>query len=88
MPEILIINFAKGTSRTGSRSTTGGWKISKLGNEKILSVYSTLQKFETLAKCRPLKVTYLSYRKKTEKNGREEGGFLVKKGCKEGGVSL
>jgi len=23
MPEILIINFAKGASRTGSRSTTG-----------------------------------------------------------------
>ena len=27
-------------------------------------------------------------RKETEKNGREEGEFLVKKGCKEGGVSL
>ncbi|WP_258868770.1 glycosyltransferase [Capnocytophaga ochracea] len=27
-------------------------------------------------------------RKKTEKFGREEGEFLVKKGCKEGGVSL
>jgi len=27
-------------------------------------------------------------RKETEKNGRGEGGFLVKKGCKEGGVSL
>jgi len=35
MPEILIINFAKGASRTGSRSTTGRWKISKLGNERI-----------------------------------------------------
>nr|WP_252864666.1 glycosyltransferase [Capnocytophaga ochracea] len=27
-------------------------------------------------------------RKKTEKFGRELRGFLVKKGCKEGGVSL
>ena len=27
-------------------------------------------------------------RKETEKFGREEGGFLMKKGCKEGGISL
>ena len=27
-------------------------------------------------------------RKETEKNGRREEGFLVKKGCKEGGGSL
>jgi len=27
-------------------------------------------------------------RKETEKFGRREGGFLVKKGCKGGGVSL
>nr|WP_111972341.1 glycosyltransferase [Capnocytophaga ochracea] len=27
-------------------------------------------------------------RKETEKFVREEGGFLMKKGCKEGGVSL
>nr|WP_081433013.1 glycosyltransferase [Capnocytophaga ochracea] len=27
-------------------------------------------------------------RKETEKNGRREGGFLMKKGCKMGGVSL
>ena len=43
---------------------------------------------KTLAKCIPLKVTYLSYRKETEKNGREEGRFLVKKGWKMGVVSL
>ncbi len=49
---------------------------------------STLPKFQTLAKCIPLKVTHLSYRKKTEKFGRGEGEILVKKGCKEGGVSL
>ncbi|EFS97620.1 hypothetical protein HMPREF1977_1092 [Capnocytophaga ochracea F0287] len=35
-----------------------------------------------------VKVIHLSYRKETEKFGRGEGGFLVKKGCKEGGVSL
>ena len=35
MLEILIINFAKGASRTGSVSHTGREKINKLGNEKI-----------------------------------------------------
>ena len=49
---------------------------------------STLPKFQTLAKCIPLKVTHLSYRKETEKFGREEEGFLMKKGFEEGGVSL
>ena len=34
MPEILIINFGKGVSHTGSCSTTSG-EISKLGNEKM-----------------------------------------------------
>ncbi|UZD42157.1 glycosyltransferase [Capnocytophaga ochracea] len=28
------------------------------------------------------------YRRKMKKIGREEGEFLMKKGCKEGGVSL
>ena len=96
-PIILeIFNFAKDASRTGSRSTTGGWKMRKFGNEKMRSELQekrqrrelTLPKFQTLAKCIPLKVIYLSYRKETEKNGREEGGFLVKKGWKMGGVSL
>ena len=49
---------------------------------------STLPKFETLAKCIPLKVTHLSYRKETEKFGRELREVLVKKSCKEGGGSL
>ena len=49
---------------------------------------STLPKFQTLAKCIPLKVTHLSYRKKTEKFGRGEGGFLMKKGFEKGGGSL
>ena len=35
MPEILIINFGKGASHTGSVSHTGRKKISKLGNEKM-----------------------------------------------------
>nr|WP_317165734.1 glycosyltransferase [Capnocytophaga sp. oral taxon 903] len=36
----------------------------------------------------PQKVTHRSCRKETEKFGRGEEGFLMKKGCKEGGVSL
>ena len=52
------------------------------------SVQLTLPKFQTLAKCISLKVTYLSYRKETEQFGRGEGEVLAKKGCKEGGVSL
>ena len=42
----------------------------------------------TLAKCIPLKMRYLSYRKGTKKFGSRSGGILVKKGCKMGGVSL
>ena len=49
---------------------------------------STLPKFQTLAKCVSQKVTYRSYRKISEKFGRGEGEILVKKECKEGGVSL
>jgi len=65
----------------------------ELGNEKILSVYSTLPKVraaqaKTLAKCVPLKVIQLSFRKISEEFGRGKREFLMKKGCKEGGVSL
>jgi len=49
---------------------------------------STLPKFETLAKCVPLKGTLLSYRKETKKNGRELRGILMKKCYEEGGGSL
>ena len=52
---------------------------------------STLPKFQTLAKCVPQKRcvgAVRRIRKKTERFGRGEGGFLVKKGCKEGGGSL
>ena len=34
MPEILIINFGKGASRTGSRSTTGEEKLANGGSVK------------------------------------------------------
>ena len=53
-----------------------------------MSVYSTLAKFKTLAKCIPLKVRHLSYRKETEEIGRELREILMKKGGKEGEVSL
>ena len=56
-----------------------------------LLVYSTFPKFETWAKFDMKKgrvETVRSIRKKTEKNGREVRGFLVKKGYKMGGVSL
>ena len=77
-------------------------EMRKLGNEEEvkrnalaegLSVYSTLPKVraaqaKTLAKCIPLKVTYLSYRKETEDFRRGLGEILAKKRCKEGMVSL
>ena len=56
-----------------------------------LLVCSTLPKFETLAKFEMKKrriETVRCIRKETECFGREEEGFLMKKGCKEGGVSL
>jgi len=52
---------------------------------KGLSVYSTLPKFEIKNRCVG---SVRSIRKISEKNGRREGGFLMKKGCKKGGVSL
>ena len=54
-------------------------------------VYSTLPKFETLAKFEMKKrriETVRRIRKETEKFGRELREVLVKKGCKMGGVSL
>ena len=41
-----------------------------------------------LAKVYTAKMTYRSFRKISEKFGRGEEEVLVKKGCKEGGVSL
>ena len=54
-------------------------------------VYSTLPKFETWAKFEMKKRcvgTVRNVRKETEKFGRRLREVLMKKGCKEGGVSL
>ena len=56
-----------------------------------LLVYSTLAKFKTLPKFGMKKrrvETIRCVRKETEKFGRGEVGFLMKKGCKKGGGSL
>jgi len=56
-----------------------------------LLVYSTLPKFETWAKFEMKKRyagTARGFQKISEKNGSELREILVKKGCKEGGVSL
>ena len=45
----------------------------------------TLAKFEMKKRCVG---SVRRIRKETEKNGREQREVLVKKGCKEGGVSL
>ena len=58
---------------------------------EVLSVYSTLPKFETLAKFEMKKrrvETIRGVRKETEKFGRRLREILMKKGCKEGGGSL
>ena len=58
---------------------------------EVLSVYSTLPKFETWAKFEMKKrrvETIRCVRKETEKFGRGKGEFLMKKGCKKGGGSL
>ena len=46
-----------------------------------------MPKFQTLAKCVPLKVTHRSYRKETEKNGRELRRILVKKAVRRVGLA-
>ena len=63
----------------------------KLANEEILLVYSTLPKFQTLAKFEMKKRcvrTVSNVRKISKGFGRGKGKFLMKKGCEEGGVSL
>ena len=58
---------------------------------EVLSVYSTLPKFETWAKFEMKKrrvETFRCVRKETEKFERKVRGILVEKGCKEGGGSL
>ena len=66
-------------------------RATRKASAEELSVYSTLPKFETWAKFEMKKrrvETIRCVRKETKKFGRKEVGFLVKKGCKEGGVSL
>ena len=60
----------------------------KLANEEMRCEphgLLTLAKFEMKKRCVG---TVRSVRKETEKFGRGEVGFLMKKGCKEGGGSL
>ena len=66
-------------------------RATRKASAEELSVYSTLPKFETLEKFEMKKrrvETIRGVRKETEKFGREEVEFLMKKGCKEGGGSL
>ena len=66
-----------------------GWRLQETRQRKGLTLPKVrAAQAKTLAKCVPLKGTLLSYRKETEKNGRELRRILVKKGCEEGGVSL
>ena len=67
------------------RKLANGVRATRKAQAEVLSVYSNLPKFEMKKRCVG---TVRSFRKKTERFGRGEGGFLVKKGCKEGGGSL
>ena len=66
----------KVVARRASTSRTGG---EKLGNEKMRELGNEKKRRVETIRC---------VRKKTEKFGRGEGEVLVKKGCKEGGLSL
>ena len=73
------------------RELVNGVRATRKAPVEGLLVYSTLAKFKTLPKFEMKKrrvETIRGVRKETEKNGRGEGEFLMKKGCKEGGVSL
>ena len=59
-------------------------KIRKFGNQQM---GSDKKGFLTGLTCRT-NWTGLSYRRKTKNIKSELGGFLVKKGCEEGGLSL
>ena len=83
MPEILILNFAKGASRTGGKKLADQ-QMWKLGNQKM---NSDKNHFLTGQTCRTNWIGQRE-RKETERFGRELGEILMKKGCKEGGVSL
>ncbi len=73
------------------RELVNGVRATRKAPAEGLLVYSTLAKFKTLPKFEMKKRcvgTVRSVRKETEKFGRGEVGFLMKKGCKEGGGSL
>jgi len=73
------------------RELVNGVRATRKAPAEGLLVYSTLPKFETWAKFEMKKrrvETIKGVRKISEKNGRGEVGFLMKKGCKEGGGSL
>ena len=73
------------------RELVNGVRATRKAPAEGLLVYSTLAKFKTWAKFEMKKRqvgVIRKIRKETEKNGRGEVGFLMKKGCKEGMVSL
>ena len=67
------------------RELVNGVRATRKAPAEGLLVYSTLAKFEM--KKRRIE-TVRRIRKETEFFGRRKGGFLMKKGCKEGGGSL
>ena len=60
-------------------------EVTRIALAEGLLVYSTLAKFEMKKRCIE---AVRRIRKKTERFKRGEGEILMKKGCKEGGVSL
>ena len=73
------------------RELVNGVRATRKAPAEGLLVYSTLAKFKTLPKFEMKKRcvgTVRRIRKETEKFGRREVEFLMKKGCKMGGVSL
>ena len=64
-----------------------GYKIKKLGNERMRKWVVIKKDFLTGLACRTNQ-TGQDFRKETEEIIKRLGGFLMKKGCKEGGVSL
>ena len=62
----------------------GNERMRKFGNQQMSS---DKNRFLTGKTCRTNRIGQREW-KETEEFGRGEGGFLVKKGCNEGGVSL
>ena len=73
------------------RELVNGVRATRKAPAEGLLVYSTLAKFKTLPKFETKKrciETVRRIRKISKEFGRELRGVSVKKGCKEGGVSL